>query len=97
MTFGDDTRLRRSSDVLYRRVGADVLVTRPGDSMIHELSGGASAVWNGLSTSPTPPELVGRLSAEHGTQIEEIEGEVRDCLEMLLDLGVVEAWTDPHV
>jgi hypothetical protein len=88
--------MRRSSDAQHRREGADVLVTRPGDSLIHELSGGATAVWDGLDVSPTLPQLVDRLSAKHGMRIEEIEGEVRDCLETLLDLGVVEHGTDPH-
>jgi hypothetical protein len=96
VTFGEDTRFTRSSDALCRRVGADVLVTRPGDSMIHELSGGATAVWDGLHISPTFSELVGRLSAEHGIRAEEIEGDVRDCLEMLVELEVIESGTHLH-
>ena len=96
MKFRNDTRFRRSSDALYRRVGADVLVTRPGDPQMHELSGGATAVWDGLHVSPTLPELVDRLAAEHGIEAEQIEGQVEDCLEMLLGLGVVEEGADPH-
>ena len=53
--FGNDTRFRHASDALYRRVGVDVLVTRPGDPQMHELSGGATAVWDGLHVSPTLP------------------------------------------
>lgn len=96
MRFRNDTRFRPSSDALYRRVGADVLVTRPGDPKMHELSGGATAVWDGLHVSPTLPELVDRLAAEHGMDAGQIEGQVEDCLEMLLGLGVVEAGTDPY-
>ena len=96
MSLSRDTRFRRSSDALHRRVGADVLVTRPGDPQMHELSGGATAVWDGLDASPTLAELVERLAAQHGMQGEQIGDEVEDCLEMLLDLGVVEAGTDIH-
>jgi hypothetical protein len=95
--FPNDTRFRRSSDALYRRVGVDVLVTRPGDPLIHELSGGATAVWDGLHASPTIPALVDRIAAEHGMEAEQIEGQVEDCLGMLLGLGVVEEGTDPDV
>lgn len=95
MRFRNDTRFRRSSDALYRRVGVDVLVTRPDDPLLHELSGGATAVWDGLHLSPTIPELVERLAAEHGIEAELIEGQVEGCLEMLLGLGVVEEGTDP--
>jgi hypothetical protein len=94
--FGNDTRFRRSSDALHRRVGVDVLVTRPGDPQIHELSGGATAIWDGLQASPTLRELVDRLAAEHGMQAGRIEGQVEDCLEMLLGLGVVEEGTGPY-
>jgi hypothetical protein len=94
--FPDGNRFRPSPDALSRRVGADVIVTRPGDQQIHELSGGATAVWEGLHLAPTFPELVDRLAAEHGIKAEQIKGQVEDCLEMLLDLGVVEAGTDPY-
>lgn len=92
----NDTRFRRSSDALYRRVGIDVLVTTPGDPQLHELSGGATAVWEGLHVSPTLQELVDRLAAEHGMQADQIEGEVEACLEMLLALGVLETGADPY-
>lgn len=95
MRFGNDTRFRRSSDALFRRVGVDVLVTRPGDPRIHELSGGATAVWDGLRLSPTLPELVDRLAVEHGMEAEQIEGQVQGCLEMLLGLRVVEEGANP--
>ena len=49
-----------------------------------------------LHASPTLPELVDRLAAEHGVKTEQIEGQVEGCLEMLLGLGVVEEGTDPH-
>ena len=72
-----------------------MLVTRPGDLQMHELSGGATAVWDGLHVSPTLPELVDRLAAEHGIETEQIQSQIEDCLEMLLGLGVVER-ADPH-
>ena len=72
-----------------------MLVMRLGDPLMHELSGGAAAVWDRLQDSPTLPELVDRLAAEHGIQAKQIEDEVEACLEMLLGLGVVEG-DDPN-
>jgi coenzyme PQQ synthesis protein D (PqqD) len=96
VSLSNDTRFRRTSDALHRRVGADVLVTRPGDPQMHALSGGATAVWDGLDASPTLPELVDRLAVQHGMRAEQIGDEVEECLEMLLGLGVVEAGTGPY-
>lgn len=95
MRFRSDTRFRRSSDALHRRVGVDLLVTRPGDPLMHELSGGATAVWDGLHVSPTLSELVDRIAAAHGIEAKQIEDQVERCLELLLELGIVEDGSDP--
>ena len=93
MRLQDDVRYRRSPDALFRRVGVDVLVTRPGDPRMDALSGGATAVWNSLIVASTLEELVDRLAAEHGVEEEQIRREVESCLDTLLELGVVEPRT----
>lgn len=75
---------------LSRRVGVDVLVALPGGGDVHQLSGGASAVWAGLEAPSTAPELVDRLAAEHGAVGADIGQDVRSCLATLRDLGIVE-------
>jgi len=85
----DGMRFRRSSEALSRRVGSDVLVTTVGDGEIHELSGGASAVWRDLDVPLTRAELVDHLAAEHDVDPGEISSDVAACLDMLQELGVV--------
>ena len=85
----DAVRFGRSVEVLSRRVGAEVLVTTPGDAELHELTGGASAVWRDLDVPRTRHELVDRLAAEHDVEPSDIEQDVTACLDTLRDLGVV--------
>jgi hypothetical protein len=73
---------------LSRRVGTDVLVTTPTDDEIHELSGGATAVWDELRVPRTVVDLVDRLAAAHGEEPPTIAAQVEGCLESLVRLGV---------
>lgn len=87
-------RFQRSTEALWRRVGADVLVTTPADEEVHELSGGASAVWEQLRTPRTLVDLVDDLATAHGAEPPDIEAQVEGCLDTLLHLKVVEEARD---
>ena len=60
---------------------------------MHELSGGATAVWDGCRRRRFG-DLVDRLAADHETVADQIVGQVEDCLETLLRLGIVEEVPD---
>ena len=79
---------------MSRRVGADVLVAIPAADDVHELSGGANAVWTDLRTPRTVVDLVERLAVTHAAEPSDIEGQVVACLDTLLELGVVEEVQD---
>ena len=83
-------RFQRSTVVLSRRVGIDVLVTTPSTNEVHELRGGATAVWAELRTPRTMPELVDRLAVAHGERPSDIAAQVDGCLDSLVSLGVIE-------
>ena len=83
-------RVRRSPVAISRRVGTDVLVTTLGDEDVHELSGGASAVWADLDVPRTQAELVERLAAEHDVAPGDIAADVAVCIGTLTGIGVVE-------
>jgi hypothetical protein len=85
-----NVRFARSRRVLSRTVGAGVLVTTPDDPNVHELSGGAAAVWGDLEVPRTLPELVDRLAGAHAVGEDQIAGQIRACLDDLVALGVVE-------
>ena len=92
----DTVSFQRSPEALTRRVGADVLVTTPGDEDVHELSGGARAVWADLETPRTFSEMVGDLADAHAAQPAEIADDVEGCLLTLMAFGVVMEVCDPH-
>jgi hypothetical protein len=83
------TSFARSPEALSRRVGIDVLVTTPGDPEVHELSGGAAAVWDALDAPLTLEALVERLADRHEAAPEAIAPEVDGCLRTLEAIGVV--------
>jgi hypothetical protein len=82
-------RYVRSAEALSRRVGSDVLVLLPEDDEMHELSGGATAVWEELREPRTLEDLVGRLSSRHGEQAGAIAPQIEACLESLVGLRLV--------
>ena len=83
-------RYQRSTEALSRRIGSDVLVTVPADERVHELSGGASAVWADLSEPRTVVELVGRLAQIHGVARDVVAGQIARCIDTFLALGLVQ-------
>ncbi len=87
-------RYTRSSAAMTRRVGADTLVTMPADDAVHELSGGASAVWEELRNPRTVSDLVDRLAAAHGADAPAIAVEVEACIDTLVQLRVVDEVQD---
>jgi hypothetical protein len=87
--------LSRSPGVLSRRVGSDVLVARLEAGDVHELSGGASALWQALDASMTLAELIDALADLHGVQRSEIAAQVEACVDSLVDVGVVSSHPAP--
>jgi hypothetical protein len=83
-------RFQRSRQTLSRRVGASVLLAVPRDEDVHELSGGASAIWEELHAPRTLTELVDRLALAHGVEPDEIGDQVEGCVRELLSLGALE-------
>ena len=81
---------------MSRRVGADTLVTTPSDADVHELSGGASAVWADLDEPRTLEELIKRLAEAHTVTADEIGDQVATCIESLVAVGAVEAAESQH-
>jgi hypothetical protein len=83
-------RFQRSTVALSRRVGIDVLVTTPANNEVHELMGGAAAVWDELLTPRTAIDLVDRLAFAHGERPSDIAAQVDGCLDSLVSLGVIQ-------
>lgn len=87
-------RYQQSAEAMTRRVGDDVLVATPVDEQVHELSGGASAVWQELRTPRTMVNLVDRLATAHRVAPSDIAAQVEECLDALVRLQVVEEVQD---
>ena len=84
------TRLRRSPHVLWRSVGAEVILAEPGRTDFELLSGSGGAVWRALDDPLTLPELIEALATEHGVEAGAIDGDVRQLVGTLSARGLVE-------
>ena len=74
-------------------MGAGYVVGTKEDAEVHELLGGAAAVWDGLAIARSRSGLVAELASIHGVEPEEIRDQVEEVLERLLELGVIEQWS----
>jgi hypothetical protein len=68
----------------------------PHDEKVHQLSGGASAVWAEVEIPRTRGELLGTLAATYEVDAREVAREVADCLEALSALGLIEELSSAH-
>ena len=84
------TRLRRSPRVLWRSVGAEVILAEPGRTDFELLSGSGGAVWRALDGPRSLDELVEALASEHGVEADSIEGDVRQLVGTLSARGLLE-------
>jgi Coenzyme PQQ synthesis protein D (PqqD) len=81
---------RRSERALWRRAGDDVVATLPESDAVRFLTGGAAAVWWALEEPGTPDALVDDLAATFDVGAEAIVLDVRNCLEDLFAMRLVE-------
>jgi hypothetical protein len=93
---GDEVAYRRSSGVLSRRVGEEVIVAgAEGDPYL--LSGTGLIIWNLLTTPRTVPQLVGELSAAYGAPPAAVGSDVLPFLAELVSRGLVDEIGYGHV
>ena len=83
-------RLQRAPHVLWRSVGAEVILAEPGRTDFELLSGSGGAVWRALDGPRTLPELIEALAAEHGVEAGSIESDVQQLVGTLSARGLVE-------
>ncbi|MGH2692153.1 MAG: PqqD family protein [Actinomycetota bacterium] len=81
----------RREEVLFRRVGDEILMTRLEGADFTRLSGPARLAWELLATPLTAGELVEAMAAAYRTQAKEIAESLNRLLEELVEAGFVEA------
>ena len=62
----NETPYRRSSEVLWRNVGPEVLLTRPGVETTEVLSETAAEAWRAAGLDPAEREAIGDLRVVAG-------------------------------
>jgi hypothetical protein len=90
----EGVRFQRSAEALSRRVGRAILVSTPKSDGVHELTGGAIAVWDELRTPRTLVDVVERLSFSYAERPSDIAARVVECVDSLVVLGAVEEVRD---
>jgi hypothetical protein len=83
-------RYVRTGEVLWRRVGAEVLLATPTGSDVERLSLPASAAWRLLDRPRTVPELTASLAGEFPLDGDEIADRVEALVDALESRGLLE-------
>lgn len=83
------TRYRRYPHAVWRATRYFLVAAVPPAAPTH-VGGSAAAVWHGLAGAVTLPELVQQVAAEVGVPAAELEADVRNLLDALVPLGLVE-------
>lgn len=86
--------LARSSSVLSRAVGSEVLLTAPGREDIVRLAGTAGAVWELMENPQTISSLVTALDRRYDAARETIAADVERLVSEMLEQGWAEAVGD---
>jgi hypothetical protein len=86
--------LVRSSSVLSRAVGSDVLLTAPGREDVVRLAGTAGAVWELMENPQTMSSLVSALNRRYDAARESIAADVKRLVSEMLEQGWAEAVGD---
>ena len=82
--------LRRAPQVLWRSVGAEVVVAVPSRTDFELLSGSGGAIWRALDEPRTLSRLVDALAEEHGVEGGAIVDDVRHLTSTLAARGLLE-------
>lgn len=88
-------RIRRAPQVLWRSVGAEVILADRRRSDFELLSGSGGAVWRALDEPRTLEDLLDALAEEHGVEPAAIEDDVRQLVGTLTARGFVEEGAGP--
>jgi hypothetical protein len=86
----DETgRLARAPRILWRDVGAEILLADPDREDFELLSETGASAWRFLETPRTPAELIRSLAGRYGAAPEAIQMDVASLLEDLTSRGTV--------
>lgn len=85
---------RRVPDVLFRRIGSEVVLARVDGEDLESLSETAGAVWSLLDEPRSVDELATALRASYGSDRARIARDVEALLDELVGRGVVERVRD---
>lgn len=85
-----DTRLRRCSDLPWRRIEDEIFIITPDDGGLHSLNEVGSRIWELLDPDRDVAALVAALGEEYDVERERLEEDVLGLLTKLLKGGLVE-------
>jgi hypothetical protein len=84
------TTYRRAPDVVWRRVGPEVVVRGPDSDQTHELNLSAAAVWLAIGDGARPDEVASAIATAYGVDRAVVDEDVATCLRSLAVLGLLE-------
>ena len=86
----EGTRFRVPPDVSHQAVGGKVVLVNFATDRVYELDGTGRAVWERVVAGDTVADMRAHLRARYVDDAGRIDGDLRSCLEHLLDCGLTE-------
>lgn len=81
---------RRAPSALTRAVGNEILACLPESEEVDHLSASGSAIWRQLAEPRTLAQLTAGVAAEYAMRPDDVRGDVRGFVTVLVKRGLVE-------
>jgi len=84
-----EKRIIRADDIVWRRIGDDVVVIRDDGLAVHVLNKTAAHIWERCDGSYRPDEIVASLCERFDVGPEEARADVEQTLNKLAEIGIL--------
>lgn len=82
-------RLAKAEDIIWRRIGDEIVVIKDDGRTTHVLNKTAALIWEMCSDTCTPDEIATSLCARFTVSLEEAIADVEDAFGKLKELGLL--------
>ncbi len=84
-----ENRVKQAEDVIWRRIGDEVVIIKEDGLATHVLNKTAAFIWEMCEDESGIDEIAARLCERYDVSLEEARADVREIIEKLANLGVM--------
>ncbi len=84
-----ENRIARAEDIIWRKIGDEIVVIREDGLSVHVLNKTAAHIWEMCDGDCGPVEMATSLCERFDVTFEEARADVRDITEKLAQIGIL--------